>query len=155
MPHPAEILPSRFLALILAIAHALALFALFSVLPLWAAVASVIPLSGSLGYYLLRDAWLRLDNSCAALAPDGEGMAILLRDGTRLPCTVLKESVVTPLLTVLRLRPEGGRRTRAVVIVPDSMDAESYRAWRVWLKWGGPAASSRNADPARVPGDFR
>lgn len=148
MLHPVEILPSRLLALILVTAHALALFALFSVLPLWAAVACAVPLGISLGYYLLRDAWLRLNKSCIGLEPDGEGLAIVLRDGSRLPCIVLKDSVVTPLLTVLRLRPEDGRWARAVVILPDSMDVESFRRLRVWLKWGGLATASSEAAPA-------
>lgn len=152
MPHPVEILPSRLLALILITAHALALLALIVVLPPWAAAASALPLVASLGYHLLRDAWLRLDMSCVGLAPDGEGVEMLLRDGTRLPCTVRRESVVTPLLTVLRLRPQGRRMARSVLILPDSMETGSFRALRVWLKWGGLVADSQGAARRRAPG---
>lgn len=151
MQHPVEILPSRFLALILFAAHGLALLAVFTALPAWAAAACVLPLGASLAYYLLRDAGLRLGASCIGLASEGEGMTIQLRNGVRLPCVVLKDSVVTPLLTVLRLRPEGLRMARSVVILPDSMDTESFRALRVWLKWGGAAAGSPDRAQAQAP----
>lgn len=148
MPLPVTILPSRIFALILLVAHFLALFALFAVLPLWAAVTCIFPLGASLLHYLLRDAWLRLGNACVGLAPDGDGMAMVLRDGSHLPCAVLKDSMVTPMFTVLRLRPEGARMARVVVILPDSMAAEAFRGLRVWLKWGGVAPASPDLGPA-------
>lgn len=147
MPLPVAILPSRILALILLVAHFLALVALFAVLPLWAAVTCIFPLGASLLHYLLRDAWLRLGNACIGLAPDGDGVAMVLRDGRHLPCAVLKDSVVTPVFTVLRLLPEGARMARGVVILPDSMAAEAFRGLRVWLKWGGVAAGNQDMGP--------
>jgi toxin CptA len=48
----------------------------------------------------------------------------------------LRDSLVTPYLTVLNVLPQGARFSRSVVILPDSLDAESFRQLRVWLKWG-------------------
>jgi len=47
------------------------------------------------------------------------------------------DSLVTPFITVLNVLPQGARLARSVVILPDSLDAESFRQLRVWLKWGG------------------
>ncbi len=152
-PH-VEFSPSRYLAAILAIAHGLALFALLAVLPAWAGAASAVLLAASLFHYLLRDAWLKLGASCVGLAIDAEDVVMSLRDGTRLPCTVLESSLVTPMLTVLNLRPHGSRAARNVVILPDSLDAESFRALRVWLKWGERPAdggAARDGDPRGAP----
>jgi toxin CptA len=128
--------PSRYLAAILAAAHGLALFALVAVLPAWAAVASGGVILASLAYYLLRDAWLRLNASCVGLAMDGDGVEMSLRDGTRVAGVILRDSVVTPALVVLNIRPQAVRAARSIVILPDSLDAESFRELRVWLKWG-------------------
>ncbi len=144
MQQRVEFSASRYLAAILIAAHALALFALAVVLPPWAGAASAVLILASLAYYLLRDAWLKLGSSCTGLVTDEEGAVISLRDGTRLPCLVLNDSLVTPLLTVLNLRPRGSRAVRSVVILPDSLEAEAFRQLRVWLKWGERTAS----DPA-------
>jgi toxin CptA len=57
-------------------------------------------------------------------------------------CIISGDSFVTPYLTVLNLKPEGARFAHALVILPDSLEAESFRRLRVRLKWG-------TADPAR------
>lgn len=136
-----EFSPSRRLALILLAVHGLALYALAAVLPLWAGVACAALMLASLAYYLARDAWLRLGASCIGLVTDAEGVVMLLRDGTQLPCRVLADSLVTPALVVLNVRPRAGRGARSVVILPDSLDAEAFRRLRVWLRWGERAAA--------------
>lgn len=141
MAQRVEFFPSRRLAVILLAAHGLALYALAAVLPLWAGVACAALILTSLAYYLARDAWLRLDASCIGLVTDAEGVVMLLRDGTQLPCQVLADSVVTPALVVLNVRPRGARSARSIVILPDSLDTETFRRLRVWLRWGGGVAT--------------
>lgn len=127
---------SAYLAALLTVVHGLALLSLAAVLPAWAAVASGGLILASLAYYLLRDAWLMLGASCVALAMDEEGVEMYLRNGKRVAGVVLKDSVVTPALAVINVRPQDARGTRSLVILPDSLDAESFRELRVWLMWG-------------------
>lgn len=131
-----EIYPSRYLTAVLVAAHGVALAALLPFLPPWAGLALAAVMLISLLYYLKRDAWLRLPASCIGVVLEGDGATILRRDGVRVPCWILRDSLVTPHLTVLNLLPQGARFARSVVILPDSLDAESFRELRVRLKWG-------------------
>lgn len=44
-------------------------------------------------------------------------------------------SFVAPFLTIVRWRPEGARFDRALVILPDMLAREDFRALRVLLRW--------------------
>lgn len=95
----------------------------------------------SLFYFLRRDAWLALPSSCIGLAQEDDGNIVLLRrDASRVPCRILRDSVVTPFLTVLNVLPEGAWLARGVVILPDRMETESFRRLRVWLRQGDQAS---------------
>ncbi len=132
-----DLSPSRYLTLILMGAHGAAIIVLLLVLPWWASAATALMLLLGLRHYLMRDAWLRLPHSCTGLVMEEEGAAILLRSGIQQPCRILPGSLVTPLLTLLNVLPQDARFARSVVILPDSLDAESFRQLRVWLKWHG------------------
>jgi toxin CptA len=58
-------------------------------------------------------------------------------------------SFVSPLLTVLDLHADARWRGRSVLITQDSLDADSFRRLRVWLRWrcGGQADQSGAAAP--------
>jgi len=142
-----DINPSFYLAILLMAAHCAAAAALWFVLPPWALLTLACVLGFSLLYYLLRDAWLRLPGSCIALVVD-EGLVVLLRgNGSRTECRVMSGSLVTPALTVLTVLPQGARLARSIVLLPDSVDPESFRRLRVWLRWGH--ASFRGNAPGR------
>jgi len=47
-------------------------------------------------------------------------------------------SFVAPWLTIIHWRPLGARFTRTLVVLPDMIDAESFRAMRVILRWAPP-----------------
>ena len=145
-----EIHPSQQLALLLMAGHGAALFAVFSALPARANVMLAPVLLFSLGYFLLRDAWLRLPESCTALEISPEGIILVRRDGVRLPCMLRSGSVVTPWLTVLNLLPQGMRLGRGIVLLPESMETESYRRLRVWLRWGESPGRERRASADRI-----
>ena len=57
------------------------------------------------------------------------------RNGGILSGTLQSGSVVTPYLVVLNVRIQGWYFNRNVLMMPDSMDAESFRRLRVALKW--------------------
>ena len=129
--------PSRYLALLLIIAHGGAFAFLFPpVLPAWAKAALSCVIAFSLAYHLWRDALLASKSAVRTLRLDSERMVMTTQGGDSIACTVLRDSLVTPLLTVLNVLPDGARLARSVVIFPDSLDAESFRQLRVWLKWG-------------------
>jgi toxin CptA len=56
------------------------------------------------------------------------------RHGEWRECELLPSSYVSPRLTILNLKPEGGR-VRHVVLVPDNVDARDFRRLRTWLRW--------------------
>lgn len=129
--------PSRYLAAVLVAAHGAALALLFPlVLPLWAKAALAMVIIFSLVYHLRRDAWLSSKISAMTLILEKESIVLELRGGDQLAGQVLRDSLVTPYITVLNILPQGARLAHSVVILPDSLDAESFRQLRVWLKWG-------------------
>lgn len=82
------------------------------------------------------DALLRSHQSCIALRCDGDVVKLELRDGKAVSVTLASESLVTPWLVLLVVVPEGGAGEHRLLILPDSLDAESFRQLRVWLRWG-------------------
>ena len=129
--------PSRYLAAMLMVAHGAALAALFPLaFPAWAKSALACVILFSLWYHLRRDAWLAAPSSSKALMLESEQVVLTTHGGEQLACRVLRGSTITPFLTVLNILPPGARFARSVVILPDSLDAESFRQLRVWLKWG-------------------
>jgi toxin CptA len=129
--------PSRLLASALGGAHALAAAALWlTPLPFAWRLAGSLGLAGHLAWSLRRHAWrtaarsvveLELRDDCSILArPRAGGWVDYQLDGG---------SFVSPLLTVLRLRPEARRLVCSVLITPDSLDPDSFRRLRVWLRW--------------------
>jgi toxin CptA len=142
LPRQFEFHPSYRLAGLLIVAHAAAVAILpVLALPAWAVSMLMTLLLFSLLYFLRRDAWLRLPSSCIGLAQQDAGSILLIRrDGARVPCQILHDSLVTPSLTVLNVLPKGSRVARGLVILPDSMEAEPFRRLRVWLRRGDQAA---------------
>jgi len=90
------------------------------------------------GYGLLLFPW-----SAVALTVNVKNeLQITRRDGVQLSdLSVCADSVVTPYLTVIHVYAKNAplwRRifTRHLIVLPDAVDAESYRQLRVWLRWG-------------------
>jgi toxin CptA len=127
--------PSRWLGAVLGAGHAAALAIAAAMLPASAACCAVIALGLS---------WLEVQRRHAArTAADAviglelstsEGMVVHQRNG-RYQAGPPVSRFVSPALVVVTLRPPGGWRTIAVVIVPDAVGAEAHRRLRVWLKW--------------------
>ncbi len=130
--------PSRYLATMLIAAHGATLAALLPLaLPVWAKAALTPLMLFSLMHHLRRDAWLSAPSAGVALMLESDRAVLSTRGGEQLTGQILRDSLVTPFFTVLNVLPQGARLARSVVIMPDSLDAESFRELRVWLKWGG------------------
>lgn len=68
-------------------------------------------------------------------------LKLIRKDGKELQVTVQPSSVVTPYLTVLNSQVTNtawlqGLFAQHVIIFTDAVDAEHYRQFRVWLRWG-------------------
>ena len=130
--------PSAVLAMALCAAHAAAAAALWlAPVAIWAKAPLTIAMAVSLVYSLSRKAALHAAEAIVGLeiAEDGR-MSFQTRGGEWRVCELLGSSYVSPRLTVLNLKPQGGRRVRHVVLVPDNVDAGDFRRLRTWLRWG-------------------
>jgi toxin CptA len=131
-----EFLPSRYLTVLLIVVHGTTMVALQLVKLTWALdIALLAALLTNLLYLLLRDAWLLLPVSCVGLVVKNDSVILIRRDGAPSTCRILHGSVVTPYLAVLNAMPEGAFFKRAIIILPDSLNAELFRKLRVWLRW--------------------
>ncbi len=129
---------SRFLAALLITAHGAAFAALLPLtLPTWAKAALATLVLFSLVHHLRRNAWLSAPSAGVALMLEGDRAMLSTRGGKQLTVQIRRDGLVTPFLTVLNVQPQGTRLARSIVILPDSLDAESFRQLRVWLKWSG------------------
>jgi toxin CptA len=67
---------------------------------------------------------------------------IIRKDGQILSdLSLINDSVVTPLLTIVHFQPKNVTWlqrlfNQRLVILPDSADSEDFRQLRVWLLWG-------------------
>jgi toxin CptA len=66
---------------------------------------------------------------------------LVRRDGKQIDVHVCGNSVVTPYLTVVNCKVTDAPLLMRLfaphlVILPDALDAESFRQLRVWLRWG-------------------
>jgi toxin CptA len=125
------------LALCVLLGHSVAVGALFFVpIPKVALYFLVIVLILSATYYWLRDARLSLTGSWIALRLEDECIVLYNRKGDEFIGKLLGSSVITPQLIVLHIALPTCRLKQNIVLMPDSMDSESFRKLRVAVKWG-------------------
>lgn len=129
--------PSQRLTAVLAALHGLAATMLWlSSLPGWLLPAALPLLAGSLVFYVRREG-LRLAPAAVVsftLYPDCR-CEFQTRDGTVRAAELLGSSFVAPYLTVLNLQPADSLLVRHALMLPDNVDAETFRKLRVALKW--------------------
>ena len=137
-PQHIAIKPSALLAVALCTVHAACGAAIWlAPMPLWLKAGITMAMAASLVHSLSRKAALHAAEAIVALEVREDGrISFLNRLGEWRECVLLGSSYVSPHLTILNLKPEGGRRTRHVVLVPDNVDAQEFRRLRTWLRWG-------------------
>jgi len=131
-----DLKPSRYLAaiLVLALSGILALLWILSP-PWWVIWPTTAALLGSAFYYLRHDAFLLMQSSYVQLQLEAEQITVTARNGQSWTGHVLHDSFITPSLTLLNILPQGAHFSRSVIILPDSLDPDSFRELRVWMKW--------------------
>lgn len=129
--------PSICFTIVLVVSHGAMLAVLVPLaLPLWAKILLASLVLTSMLYHVWHDAWLLALSSNKTLLLDGGIILLVARNGDQVIARVLTDSLVTPFITVLNVLPQGSYLARSVIILPDSLDAESFRQLRVWLRWG-------------------
>lgn len=137
---------SLWLGVLLLLAHGGSLGVLFLVpLPVYAAWAAALIVLASMAWGIRRHA-LRLDrNAIVRLVWDADDAWLLVTAaGRELAAVLMTSSYVHPWLAVLNFQTEGTGvrrlwRRRSVVLLPDALDAESFRRLRVRLRIDGAA----------------
>jgi toxin CptA len=143
--------PSRALTWLLAGAHAMAATALW-LAPFAAAwsLAGSVALATYLVWVLRQHAWRNAAGSVVELElRDDCSVSARSHAGRWTGYQVSGATFVSPLLTVLNLDAQAGWRGRSVLITPDSLDADSFRRLRVWLRWRCGRQADRSGAPAR------
>jgi toxin CptA len=133
-----DLRPSRLLAVLLLLAHGLALTAVWISLDAWARalLGAGIVLSGA---YSAARALHLLGQGVASLELHEDGRASWsARDGGRREGRLGRNNFVSAVLVVLELESAGRGRTR-VVLMGDSATPDDLRRLRVWLRWRGRA----------------
>jgi len=132
-----QLQPSSRLAVLLSFAHCTAAGVFWPLaLPVMAKLIITFLLSGSLYYYLRRYVWLVSPRSIVALHLTGRSGCRMKTHADEYIDTVIDTSTfVASYMTVLCLRKERTKRYYTVVILPDSIDTDSFRRLRVWLRW--------------------
>lgn len=136
MSHFFKISPSRISAALLVFVFLLTAIIIF-LLPIFSLAKVIISilLVGALVYYLRLNAWLSFPSSTIAIRIEGNDIVLFTRDGSELEGTIMGDSLVTPLLTILNVLSLPNQRKISVIIFPDSLGVEHFRELRVLLKW--------------------
>jgi len=85
---------------------------------------------------VLRDARLTLADAGVAIRLEDERIVLFNREGNELVGKLQQSSVIMPQMVILNIALANHYWGKSVVLMPDSMDVESFRQLRVALKWG-------------------
>lgn len=123
--------PSRLLAMLLLLAHGLAMVSVV-VLPLPVLMRTLLLL------LLTANLWIVYKSrvsgaSVSGLRIESDRVVLLDAGGGEMSGKLLPDSLVTPYLAVLQIRTES--KHRRVLIMPDNLDAHSFRRLRILLRW--------------------
>ena len=122
--------PSFILAGLLAVAHSGAILLAFRISWLL-----VLPLLFSMAYSIMHHALLSMPGSIVSAEIGEKSGRLRFRNGTEKEVFFLGGTYVSPYVTVLNMKEEGSVLSISAVILPDSVDLETFRTLRVWLKW--------------------
>ncbi len=133
---------SHWLALCIFLGHLLATGALLLIpIPIFASYFLVTVLILSAIYYWLQYAQLALAGSWLGLRLEDDCIILIKRNGDEFIGKLLESSFISPHLVILQVALPGSRFKQNVVLLPDSMDPESFRKLRVAVRWGAPSTA--------------
>jgi hypothetical protein len=128
-----ELAPSRAMAVLIVVLHAIAAACVMAVLPgPWGAALGAALLALGLASAWTR-ALLRSGSSVRALELEGSEATLELASGRRLAAKVSERRYVSSVAVAL---PLGRPLRRTVFVSRDMLGAESFRLLRIWALWG-------------------
>ncbi|MEX0958424.1 MAG: protein YgfX [Burkholderiales bacterium] len=131
--------PSSQLAALLFAAHAASLGAASAInVEPWLHWILCIAIVTSLIHSLRTHALLLASHACTGMRLWSDGRCLLqMRSGQEIDARLMVSGcAVSPLLVLLRVRPERNGRSFSLALLPDSADGEALRALRVLLRFG-------------------
>ena len=138
MPNYFGLRASRLFSLLLLTVFSLAILVMFLMpIEIWVKAVFVCLLLYALVYYLRRYAWLSLPHSYVAIRLEADAVTLITRAGLEVSGTISRDSLVTPLLSIVNVLPKGRMFVASMVVFPDSLARERFRELRVLLKWRG------------------
>jgi toxin CptA len=104
----------------------------------WRGLLSLL-IAASLVFYLLRDAKKVMRHSIVGLKylQDNQ-LELQLKSGEWFTASLQPGSFVAPYLTTLAYRSQNAYFNRYLLIMPDMLDAETFRELRTHLRWKSP-----------------
>jgi toxin CptA len=127
---------SVYLSIAFTVAHAAAaVIVLRLAVSFWIELGLLAALATSLVRALRYHALLKSRDAVTAIDIGEQDATVYSRDVRYEHACVLGTTYVSALLTVLNLRVPGRMRPRHVILVPDNVDAETFRQLRVRLRW--------------------
>lgn len=127
--------PSRLLAIVLLVAHiASTILILILPLPPWSKFLALPIIVASAWHNVRTYALLATLTAVRGVRILSNGNLEIDR-GKWQSATLIGEQFIHPQLTIIRCKTETSRRSIAIVILPDMLDVETFRALRVRLKW--------------------
>lgn len=128
--------PSRWLGALLLLVTALGCLALYrSSLPLISALPAMLLLVVFCCWLWPRQVSLRHAHSVTGLRFDSQGWHVLRRDGSETSASLLGDTYVSALLTVVRLRETGRWWSLSVVLPADAASEDALRRLRLRLRF--------------------
>ena len=125
----------RFAILLLLLHITTATVVYLTAMPLMARLGAILLILLSLGFYLMRDVLLLSAGSWREISLNQDGVSLVTRGGSKLLGQVANNTVVSPLLILLRVRLEDRRLLVSRVIFPDALGAGTFRELCVRLKF--------------------
>jgi hypothetical protein len=138
--------PSRLLAGTAVVVYGATLILVWALpLPVLPRVSAIGLIASHLVWVLWRYAWRQGARAIVGIVLRGERRAeIARRCGTHETCSIGEDSFVSAVLTVVRAYPAEASTwpwtVRTILVLPDMLDAETYRQLRVLLRMSHVAA---------------
>ena len=121
--------------MVLLVAHVASAILIFILpLPLWSKFVALPIIAASAWHNVRAYALLSAPNAVRGLRIHSNGNLEIER-GKLQSAALVGEQFIHPQLTIIRCKTETSRRPIAIVILPDMLDTETFRALRVRLKW--------------------
>ncbi len=136
-PSLLDLKPSFYLAYLLGLLSFIACCIVLTLpIALWMKAIPILVMVLASGFYIARDALLIFPASWCAVYLDKD-QKIMVRSvaGHEYLARVLPSTVVLPFVTIFNFKVPDCFWVQTIIILPDRVDVDVFRRWRVFLTW--------------------